>query len=142
VERGQDETSRSQQRDCPLSLHYSNNKEPSVNRNVIRFGFVIPLSLFAIGCSSFLAMAADAPSVDTLKQVLDQKLQELRPDGFTEQPDGIYLDDFKKPAGAYKYDSAAGTILIRGGSLDGQVGKNARGRHFDLSETVSCESTI
>ena len=56
-----------------------------MNRNVIRFGFVIPLSLFAIACSSFLAMAADAPSADTLKRVLEQQLQKLRPVGFTER---------------------------------------------------------
>jgi hypothetical protein len=253
-----------------------------VNKNVIRFGFLIPLFLFAIACSSFLAMAADTPSVDTVKQVLDQQLQKLRPVGTTErnvlfeavragtpnaglypfqvtlsirdygpgypanryygetcvghmdkepfdlhrnafgewqadgrmsilssdgrqckpnpsagvssiplaslpgspapsgptaapppparaagknaglptgewacygtgnsilfgfflQPGGTYLDGDKKPAGTYKYDSAAGTISFRGGSMGGQVGKHARGRHFDLSETVSCESTI
>ena len=56
-----------------------------MNKNVIRFGFVIPLSLFAIACSSCLAMAADAPSVETLKQELDRKLQTLRPVGFTER---------------------------------------------------------
>jgi hypothetical protein len=56
-----------------------------VNKNVIRFGFVVPLSLIAIACSSFLAMAADAPSVDTLKQELTQQLQKLRPVGFTER---------------------------------------------------------
>ena len=56
-----------------------------MNKNVIRFGFVIPLSLFAIACSSCLAMAADAPRVDILKQELDRKLQTLRPVGFTER---------------------------------------------------------
>ena len=56
-----------------------------MNKNVIRSGFVIPLSLFAIACSSFPAMAADAPSVDTLKQELTQQLQKLRPVGFTER---------------------------------------------------------
>jgi hypothetical protein len=56
-----------------------------VNKNVIRFGFVISLSLFAIACSGFPAMAADTPSVDTLKQVLEQHLQKLRPVGTTER---------------------------------------------------------
>ena len=56
-----------------------------MNKNVIRYGFVILLSLFAIACSSFLAMAAEAPSADTLKQVLEQHLQKLRPAGTTER---------------------------------------------------------
>jgi hypothetical protein len=46
---------------------------------------MISLSLFATASSSFLAMAADAPSVDTLKQELNQQLQKLRPVGFTER---------------------------------------------------------
>jgi hypothetical protein len=56
-----------------------------MNKNVIRFVSAIPLFLCAIACSSSLAMAADAPSVDTLKQVLDQQLQKLRPVGYTER---------------------------------------------------------
>jgi hypothetical protein len=56
-----------------------------MNKNVIQYGFVITLSLFAIAGSGFLAMAADAPSVDTLKQVLEHQLQKLRPPGFTER---------------------------------------------------------
>ena len=56
-----------------------------MNKNVIRYGFVIPLALIAIACSGFLATAADAPSADTLKQVLEQHLQKLRPVGFTER---------------------------------------------------------
>jgi hypothetical protein len=56
-----------------------------VDKKVIRFGFVIPISLFAIACSSSLALAADAPSADTLKRVLGQQLQKLRPVGFTER---------------------------------------------------------
>ena len=56
-----------------------------LKKNVIQFWVVIPLFLFLIACSSFLAMAADVPSVDTLKQVLEQHLQKLRPVGTTER---------------------------------------------------------
>ncbi len=56
-----------------------------MNKNVSRFGFMISLSLIAIACSSALAMSADAPSADTLKQELDRNLQKLRPSGFTER---------------------------------------------------------
>jgi hypothetical protein len=63
----------------------ASKEETSVNKKMIRSRFVIPLSLLTIACSSFLAMAADAPSVDTLKQELTQQLQKLRPVGFTER---------------------------------------------------------
>ena len=250
-----------------------------MNKNVMRFRISIFVCLLPLACSGSFAMAADTPGPDTLKQVLSQQLQKLRPEGITErnvlfeavragapnggmypfqvtlnirdygpgyppngyfgetcvghmdkqpfglerdafgdwkasgrmtilssdgrqckpnpsagvssiplaslagspaptgavasapaqaagktaglptgewacygvrnsilfvfflQPGGTYLDGDRKPAGGYKYDSAAGTISFRGGSMDGQVGKHAQGRHFDLSLNVRCEST-
>ncbi|HEY6391271.1 MAG TPA: hypothetical protein VIX89_08340 [Bryobacteraceae bacterium] len=43
------------------------------------------LGLSAAALASVTAVCAQAPTVDTLKQVLNQKLQKLRPDGSTER---------------------------------------------------------
>jgi hypothetical protein len=43
------------------------------------------LSLSAAALASVPAAHAQAPTVDTLKQVLNQRLQKLRPDGSTER---------------------------------------------------------
>jgi hypothetical protein len=55
---------------------------------------------------------------------------------------GTYLDGFKKAAGAYRYDSAAGTITFDGGFMGGQVGKNVHGRDFTLSATINCQASM
>lgn len=62
--------------------------------------------------------------------------------GFSLQKDGSYLDGDRKKAGSYSYDAAAGNVTFRGGPMDGQTGKNARGRSFVLTRTVSCEATL
>ena len=62
--------------------------------------------------------------------------------GFFLQKDGTYLDGDKKKAGTYSYDAAAGTVTFRGGPMEGQTGKSARGRSFVLSRTVSCEASL
>ena len=46
----------------------------------------IPSTVLLLGCgATSLAPAASAPSIETAKQVLDQKWQKLKPDGMTER---------------------------------------------------------
>jgi hypothetical protein len=62
--------------------------------------------------------------------------------GFFLQSDGTYLDGDRKKAGSYSYNAAGGTVAFRGGPMDGQSGKNTRGRSFELSRTVTCEARL
>ncbi|MEO8027716.1 MAG: hypothetical protein ABI823_14635 [Bryobacteraceae bacterium] len=57
--------------------------------------------------------------------------------GFVLQANGTYLDLDKRGSGRWR-KTAAG-IAFQGGHLDGQVGRNLKGNHFDLSATVGCE---
>jgi hypothetical protein len=58
------------------------------------------------------------------------------------QPNGTYLDGFKKQDGTYRYDARSGTITFSGGFMGGQLGRNVRGRDFTLSGTVNCQAVL
>ena len=62
-------------------------------------------------------MSAPAPAVDTLKQVLNQRLQKLRPDGFTER--NVLFENVRAGKGSGDYP--------------------LHGNKFVLGSMVSCE---
>jgi hypothetical protein len=60
--------------------------------------------------------------------------------GFYLLADGTYLDGDRKKAGTYTHNGS--TITFHSGPMDGQLGRNVAGRHFDLTRTVSCEASL
>jgi hypothetical protein len=51
--------------------------------------------------------------------------------GFYLLADGTYLDGDHKKAGTYTHNGS--TITFHGGPMDGQLGRNVAGKHFDLT---------
>jgi hypothetical protein len=68
------------------------------------------IGLVAMTLASATVMSAQAPTADTLKQVLNQRLQKLRPDGYTER--NVLFEDVRAGKGSGDYPFQV-TAIIR-----------------------------